>query len=142
MRPEDIVYYVNELNLKYNLSIVAIETRAYQKALLFAFTSIAPNIPVWELPTDTRSKELRIKSVSFKWNRGELFYGEEVDPSKLVQQVISFNSGSRMVHDDILDVVAYMLYIPIGDVVKKEYNKNINPNHKQQNNLPRLFRNI
>jgi hypothetical protein len=148
LRPEEIVEIVKTLNETYHFVGVGIETRAYQKALLFAFQALAGSIPVFELPSDTRSKEMRIKSISFKWNAGRIFYNEATaDIEKLLVQVRKFNSGSRG-HDDVLDALSYTPLLPASVEIEREEEQESQPTidfvakgyaYAPHKNYPRLF---
>lgn len=131
VEPNVLIEKLFELYLKWNakwpVQAMAIETIAYQKALIFALNDEMAKrnlyLPLVEISSHRQTKELRIKSLIPRWNMGHIFLrnpmksGDQTDV--LMDEIFRFPKSE---HDDCLDslVMHSELYVSPGIINEDE----------------------
>lgn len=133
VEPNALIDKLFELYLKWNekwpVQAVAIETIAYQKALIFALNDEMAKrnlyLPLVEISSHRQSKELRIKSLIPRWNMGHIYLRNPMQSSDqtdvLMDEIFRFPKSE---HDDCLDslVMHSELFVTPGTVAFNESN--------------------
>lgn len=112
MSPGDTIKNALFMAMKNNCSVIAVESNAYQRSLLYWFGVIAGQLGVTgihfvELYSGSASKNARIADAVKQLNRGEIMIADPVR-SKVIKQIVEWNPMKVNNTDGLLDILAYM----------------------------------
>lgn len=111
LSPGDTIRYAILMALQNNVSVIAVESTAYQYSLLYWFNEICRQLNITGLHivdvyTGMLSKNARINHVLKQLTAGEIYLHPEVKPAVLFQ-ISNWNPLKRDNVDGLLDLLAY-----------------------------------
>ncbi len=112
MSPGDTIKRALRMALVNNCSVIAVESNAYQRSLLYWFNDLATKanisgIHFVELYSGSKSKNTRIGESLKGLNNGESMLSTLVR-NKVVKQIVDWNPLKRDNTDGLLDILSYM----------------------------------
>lgn len=112
MSPGDTIKNALLMAIRHNCSVIAVESNAYQRSLIYWFGVVAQQLNVTgihfvELYSGSNSKNARIAEALKLLNKGDVMISAVVR-SKVVKQIVDWNPLKRDNVDGLLDVLAYM----------------------------------
>ena len=109
INPKALIDLIFDLNRRYHFSSVGLETVVFQKVLKYwledEMRRRGEYLPIVELKTNARSKEMRILSLQPIMESGHLFINKNM--IDLIDEVYKFRSTGDNA-DDLLDACAYL----------------------------------
>ena len=112
MSPGDTIKNALRMAIRHQCTIIAVESNAYQRSLLYWFGFISQQIGLSgiqfvEIYSGSKSKNGRIADSIRSLNSGEIMIAELVR-SKVLKQIVEWNPLKTNNTDGLLDIVGYM----------------------------------
>lgn len=130
MDPQDTIRHAIAMALEHGVSVIGVETVAYQQALKFWLEYFMnelniTEIEVVELKPHKRSKESRIRAFVSELLKEEYGFVNEAARAAYIYQALAYKLGKKDNRDDILDCAAYGLDMRNEYWAKIKNNKNL-----------------
>lgn len=112
MSPGDTIKNALKMAMVNGVTVIAVESNAYQRSLLYWFDFIAKQVGISgihfvELYSGANSKNTRIAEALRQLNKGEIMMASVVR-NKVIKQIVDWNPLKKDNTDGLLDILAYM----------------------------------
>lgn len=112
LSPGETIKQALTMAVENNCAVIAVESNAYQRSLLFWFDFIAKHLGITgihfvELYSGSQAKNTRIAEAIRQLNPGEIMISAEIR-NLVIKQIVDWNPLKRDNVDGLLDVLAYM----------------------------------